>query len=255
MTFRILILGGTTEARRLAAAISQDRRFDASVSLAGRTANPVRHATPVRTGGFGGSDGLAAFLTDTAVDVLIDATHPFAATISRNALKAASDSGVHLVALRRREWQAEPGDTWTHYPDITGAIAALGSAPHRVFVTLGRQELSPLLSAPQHHYLVRSVDPVDPPLAIESVTYVLDRGPFELKNEVALLKDHRIEAVVTKNSGGEASRAKLIAARNMSIPVYMIDRPVMADFPAVETVDEALLALDHWALSEQKRGV
>ena len=254
MTFRILILGGTTEARQLAAAISQDRRFDASVSLAGRTTNPVRHATPVRTGGFGGSDGLAAHLTDAAIDLLIDATHPFAATISQNAAKAASDSAVHLLVLRRREWQPETGDIWTHHPDISGAIAALGSAPRRVFVTLGRQELSPLLSAPQHHYLVRSVDPIDPPLAIDNVTYVLDRGPFELKKEVALLKDHRIEAIVTKNSGGEASRAKLIAARQMSIPVYMIDRPATVDSPVVETVDETLLAIDHWALSEQKRG-
>ncbi len=255
MTFRILILGGTTEARRLAAAVSQDQRFEATVTLAGRTANPIPHATAVRTGGFGGSAGLARYLTDTAIDVLIDATHPFAANISQNAIAAAKDAGVPLIVLRRPEWQPGPGDVWNHYPDISAAIAALGPVQRRVFVTLGRQELAPLLSAPQHFYLVRSVDPVDPPLATDNVSYILDRGPFELAHEEALMTEYRIEAIVTKNSGGTASSAKLAAARNSKIPVYMIDRPVGVDDAAIETVDQAIAVLDHWAVSAAKRGV
>lgn len=254
MTFRILILGGTTEARLLAEDLSNDGRFDVTVSLAGRTRNPVAHAAPVRTGGFGGVEGLANYLRTNCIDLLVDATHPFAANISANAIKAVAISNATLITLCRPAWQAEPGDRWTMHKDAASAIATLGEKQRNVFVTLGRQELTPLFMAPQHSYLVRSVDPVEPPLDLPDVTYVHDRGPFKVAAEKALLIRYRIDAIVTKNSGGTASHAKLIAARSLGLAVEMIERPPVSDGPVVATVAEAVVALDHWTTSAAKRG-
>ncbi len=254
MSSSILILGGTTEARRLAQTVSSDGRFVVTVSLAGRTKKPVSHAVPVRTGGFGGAQGLADYLRVEHVELVVDATHPFAENISANAVSACALAGVGLIVLRRPAWVAEPGDRWTMHENILSAVAALGVRPRRVLVALGRQELKPLDVAPQHHYLVRSVDPVDPPLAIPHVDYILDRGPFDLAQEQVLLTDHRIDGIICKNSGGEASRAKLVAARKLQIPVEMIARPQAAGIPGVATVAEAVGAIDHWACSPAKRG-
>ena len=178
MARRILILGGTTEARELAAELACRDDLDVTISLAGRTAQIVEQPVPMRVGGFGGADGLAQHLREERIDALIDATHPFASRISRNAADAARAAGVPFVALQRPAWSAREGDRWTLVDDVDTAVAALGAAPRRVFLALGRKEIAPFARAPQHFYLVRSVDPVDPPLAVRDAVYVLERGPF-----------------------------------------------------------------------------
>lgn len=213
MVFRILILGGTTEARELAARLAARNDLRVTLSLAGRTANPIAQPVPVRIGGFGGGEGLARHLRDQHIDLLVDATHPFAARISANAAAAAKSANVPLLTLRRPEWQPAPDDLWTFVDTIPQAVAALGGTPKKVFVTLGRQELRPLEAAPQHSYVVRSVDPVEPRLAVPRAEYILDRGPFEEGRERTLLERLGVEAILSKNSGGAAAYAKLAAAR------------------------------------------
>lgn len=250
----MLILGGTTEARELAARLAGRADLAVTLSLAGRTANPVEQPVPVRTGGFGGAEGLARYLHENRMNVLVDATHPFAARISANAAAAAAATKVSLLILRRAEWKPVAGDRWTVVDTIPAAIAALDAEPHRVFVTLGRQELKPLEAAPQHYYLVRSVDPVEPRLAVPNAEYILDRGPFEIEREKALLRDRRIDAIVAKNSGGRAAYAKIEAARALNIPVFLVRRPAAPAGLTVGTVEEAVSRLDHLLASLAERG-
>lgn len=224
-----------------------------TLSLAGRTAAPVRQPVPVRVGGFGGAEGLARHLAEQRIDLLVDATHPYAARISANAAAAAQIAGVPLLALRRPAWEAVEGDLWTLVESAQAAAAAIGDAPRRVFLALGRQELGPFEAAPQHAYLVRSVDPVEPPLAVPDATYLLDRGPFREEDEAALLAKHRIDAIVAKNSGGSATYGKIAAARRLGIEVMLIHRPDLPPANAVASVAEAEAAVDHWLSSE--RGV
>ncbi|MBB3593856.1 precorrin-6A/cobalt-precorrin-6A reductase [Rhizobium sp. BK529] len=252
---RILILGGTREARRLAAELAKRDDLDILLSLAGRTETPVRQPVPVRIGGFGGAQGLADFLTAERYDLLIDATHPFAERISANAAAAAARSGVAAIVLVRPEWVPEPGDHWHIVSDIPAAIAALGPAPRRVFLATGRQGAHHAEVAPQHFYLVRSVDPVEPPLLLTDVAYVLDRGPFTLEGEIELMRKHRIDAVVTKNSGGSAAYAKIEAARLLGAKLIVIARAPAVAMTSVETVEAALEAIDHLLSSPMKRGV
>ncbi|MFB9978408.1 cobalt-precorrin-6A reductase [Mesorhizobium kowhaii] len=242
MTHRILILGGTTEARQLAGKLAAGADCLVTLSLAGRTESPVAQGVPVRTGGFGGADGLAAHLRETGIDLLIDATHPYAAQISANAAQAARMAGVPVLALRRPGWEPVEGDRWTQVDTTGDAVQALGPAPRHVFLALGRQEVAAFEAAPQHHYLIRSVDPVEPKLAVPDATYLLARGPFRETEERALLEKHRIDAVVSKNSGGEATYGKIAAARAVGIEVVMVRRPALPDVPSAETV-EALAAI------------
>ncbi|MGD0333745.1 MAG: cobalt-precorrin-6A reductase [Xanthobacteraceae bacterium] len=252
---RILILGGTTEARLLAERLAGRRELDVTLSLAGRTASPARQSVPVRSGGFGGAAGLAAYLVNERVDVLIDATHPYAAVISANAAAAARKTGVQFVPLRRPPWVAVAGDRWSEVNDVRDAARTLGQAPRRVFVTLGRNELAPFKEAPQHHYLIRSVDPVDPPLPLPHVSYVTGRGPFREADDRALMTARAIEVVIAKNSGGAATYGKIAAARTLRIDVIMVRRPPAPAAPAVETVDDALAWLDHALTSATTRDV
>lgn len=238
---RVLILGGTGEARELGAALAARGGFALSLSLAGRTRNPLDVGVATRSGGFGGAAGMAAHLTAERIDALIDATHPFAAHISRNAAEAASMAGVPLVALLRPAWERQTGDIWTEAADIPDAVAKLGESPRRVLVALGRNEVRALEAAPQHHYLVRSIDPVEPRLAVPHARYVEARGPFGTADEHALLADNYIDAILSKNSGGAATYGKIAAARTLGIEVIMVARPAR---PQVETVAsiEAVLA-------------
>jgi precorrin-6A/cobalt-precorrin-6A reductase len=252
---RILILGGTTEARQLAGHLAKRADLDVTLSLAGRTSSPAAQGVPVRSGGFGGAAGLNDYLMNERIDALIDATHPFASVISANAVAAARKTGIPFVALRRRPWIAVAGDRWTEVGDVGEAMRALGDAPRHVFAALGRNELAPFVDAPQHHYLIRSVDPVDPPLALPHATYVTGRGPFSEADDHALMSDHRIDAVIAKNSGGSATYGKIAAARSLGIEVIMVRRPVAIDVPAVETVAEALAWLDHALTCAAARGV
>jgi precorrin-6A/cobalt-precorrin-6A reductase len=252
---RILILGGTAEARQLAARLAGRAGLDITLSLAGRTASPAPQSVPVRIGGFGGAAGLADYLVKERVDVLIDATHPYANVISANAVAAARRSGVPSIALRRPPWIAVPGDRWIEVGNVREAVQALGQTPRRVFVALGRNELAPFGDAPQHHYLIRSVDPVEPPLPLPDVSYVTGRGPFSEASDRALLAEHRIVVVIAKNSGGTATYGKIAAARALGIDVIMLRRPPAIDAVAVETIDAVVAWLDHALTSAAARGV
>jgi precorrin-6A/cobalt-precorrin-6A reductase len=252
---RILILGGTTQARELAGRLAKRTDLEVIVSLAGRTKSPAPQPVPVRTGGFGGVAGLAEYLCEERIDALVDATHPYANVISANAAAAAHQAGVALIVFRRPPWRAVAGDRWTEAVDIANAVRRLGEHPRRVFVTLGRTELAPLSRAPQHFYLIRSVDPVEPPLPLPRVRYVTDRGPFSEADDRALMTAHAIDAVIAKNSGGTATYGKIAAARALGIDVIMLRRPAPLDAPAVETVDEVIAWLDHAIASAMVRGV
>ena len=250
---RILILGGTSEARLLAAALAARDDCDVMLSLAGRTEKPAVQPVPVRIGGFGGAAALADFLTAGGYHLLIDATHPFAERISANAAFAAEVTGIAAIALRRPEWQREAGDRWREVQSIPAAIEALGPSPRHVFLATGRQGAHHAEAAPQHHYLIRSVDPVEPPLA--NVAYILDRGPFSLESECALLKQHHIDVIIAKNSGGAATYAKIEAARLLGIEVMMVVRAPAPMVTAVETTEAALAVIDHLFPPAMNRGV
>lgn len=254
MKHSILILGGTAEARKLAAGLAGDPRFTTELSLAGRTRAPAEQPVPVRIGGFGGAEGLAAYLRDKGITILIDATHPYAAQISRNAAEAAKRADVPLIALRRSPWRRQQGDRWIEVASIHDAVTALGKSPRKVFLTLGRQELLPFEAAPQHHYLIRSVDPVEPPLAVPHAIYLTERGPFAETDEARLLKEQGIEVIVAKNSGGPSSYGKICAARALGIEVILARRPDLPDLPSVETVEEMLAWLDHVPAPLKERG-
>ncbi len=242
---RILMLGGTTEASALAKALAAQPRYDALLSLAGRTEKPAPQSLPTRIGGFGGAEGLARFLRDEKFDLLVDATHPFAARISQNAAQAATITSLPAFCLRRAPWHTEAGDNWRHAASVQDAIAQIGSAPRCVFLAIGRQEAHRADAAPQHHYVIRSVDPVDPQPQLPHAHYLLDRGPFDVEREAELLREHRIDVVITKNSGGSATYAKIAAARALSIEVIMIGRAEAPAIPTVATVDEALAMINH----------
>lgn len=259
---RILILGGTTEARELAGRLAASGGLEVTLSLAGRTKTPVAMPVPVQTGGFGGAEGLAAHLREQGIGALVDATHPFAAAISRNAAEAAARTGTPLAVLHRPPWTPVPGDRWTEVRSVADAVGALGEEPRRVFVALGRQEVAAFEAAPRHHYLIRSVDPVEPPLALPHAAYLTARGPFAEADERALLEDNRIAVVVAKNSGGAAAYGKIAAARTLALPVIVVRQPPAPEtgtavLDGVEAVVRFLdrVAADHRSVPAAARGV
>jgi precorrin-6A/cobalt-precorrin-6A reductase len=245
MPTKLLILGGSSEAMALARALAGDPRFAPVLSLAGRTEHPAPAPIPMRSGGFGGAEGLARYLTGNEIDVLVDATHPFAAEMKRHAVGAARTTGVKLLAIRRPPWEPKPGDRWLFVEDLDEAAIALGQAPRRVLLTTGRKELAPFVRVPQHSYVLRSVEaPLreDLPPDTEVITA---RGPFTVASELELLRDKAIEVVVTKNSGGGATAAKLEAARALSLPVIMVRRPEVPEArDSVASVEAALAWLE-----------
>jgi precorrin-6A/cobalt-precorrin-6A reductase len=252
---RILILGGTLEARRLGHHLARRADVAVTMSLAGRTVAPVAQAVPVRIGGFGGASGLEDYLIAERIDVLIDATHPYAAIMSTNAAQAAAATGVRFLALRRPPWLRQSSDRWTEVADMPAAVRALGAAPRHVFLALGRKELAPFVAAPQHHYLIRSVDPVSPPLDLPHADYLTARGPFSEEDDRALLARYCIDVIVSKNSGGDSSYGKIAAARGLGIEVVMLRRPQLPAAASVDTVEAALSWLDHVFLTTAERGV
>ncbi|MEU3462608.1 cobalt-precorrin-6A reductase [Streptomyces sp. NPDC006733] len=239
MTRHVLILGGTTEARALAATLAADRALRVTSSLAGRVAEPRLPAGEVRIGGFGGPDALRCWLADHAVDALVDATHPFAATISAHAARAAAAAGVPLLAVRRPGWVAAPGDRWHPADSLAGAAALLPGLGRRIFLTTGRTGLEAFAATTGLWFLIRSVDAPRPPLP-EPSHVLLARGPFTVEGEAELLRRHRVDVLVTKDSGGPATAAKLTAAREAGVPVVVVRRPpVPGGVPVVATPDEA----------------
>ncbi len=221
---RILILGGTTEASALARLLAGDARFEATLSLAGRTTAPKPQPLKTRSGGFGGAEGLARWLRDNATEAVIDATHPYADRISANAVAACTATGVPLVSIVRAAWQQQPSDNWQIVPSVEAAACTLGATPRRVFLSLGRLELDAFVQAPHHRYVARLIDPPDvavPP----DIAFLRARGPFDKQAETDLFTAEKIDVIVSKNSGGEATYAKIEAARELGLPVIMIERP------------------------------
>lgn len=251
---KLLILGGTSEASALARALKDDPRFTATLSLAGRTAAPVLPPIPVRIGGFGGASGLARYLREQRIDCLLDATHPFAVRITQNAVEAARETGTPLLLLRRSEWNSVAGDRWTVVADMQTAARALGEIPRRVLLTIGQQDLAPFRNASWHHYVIRSVDPPPPDVLPPSAEIITARGPFAELDEQQLMEQRRIEVLVTKNSGGTATAAKLKAARVLGLPVVMVARPPAPQADSVADVAAALhwLSVHHDRLSARR---
>ncbi|WP_418958158.1 cobalt-precorrin-6A reductase [Streptomyces tritici] len=237
----VLILGGTAEARALAGLLAP--RLRVTSSLAGRVANPRLPEGEVRIGGFGGPDGLARWIAEHGVDRVIDATHPFAERISFNAARAAATAHVPLLALRRPGWVPVEGDDWRDVASLEEAAAALDGLGDRVFLTTGRMGLAAFADRPEW-FLVRSVDAPEPPMPPRTEV-LLDRGPFTLDGERALLARHRIDVLVTKDSGAAATAAKLTAAREAGVPVVVVRRPpVPAGVETAASPEEAAA----WAL-------
>jgi precorrin-6A/cobalt-precorrin-6A reductase len=235
---RVLILGGTGEARELAAALVADG-VDVLSSLAGRVRNPRLPDGPVRVGGFGGAAGLAAFLRDEGITHLIDATHPFSAQISAHAAAAVTDVDVARLVLRRAAWDSDP--SWQITADIGQAAEAVRAWPgDGVFLTTGRRDLAAFTGDRRHRFVVRAVDPPEG-VTPGNMTLLLDRGPYTLEGESALLRAHRIGLLVTKNSGGSMTAAKLQAARELGVQVIMVRRPPLPPgSTVVATVPEAV---------------
>ncbi|MET7761468.1 cobalt-precorrin-6A reductase [Streptomyces sp. NPDC005393] len=236
----VLILGGTTEARRLAAELDGDPALRVTSSLAGRVAEPRLPEGQVRIGGFGGAEGMARWLREHQVDALIDATHPFAGTISLHAAQAAASVHVPLLALRRPGWVAGPGDRWHPAGSLAEAARLLPALGERVFLTTGRMGLAAFAHLTDPWFLVRSVDAPEPPVP-PRMAVILDRGPFTLEGEAELLARHRIDVLVTKDSGGQATAPKLTAAREAGVPVIVIRRPpAPRNIPVAEDPAEAV---------------
>ncbi|GHI02845.1 cobalt-precorrin-6X reductase [Streptomyces cellostaticus] len=220
----VLILGGTTEARRLAELLHGTPGLKLTNSLAGRVASPRLPPGETRVGGFGGAEGLAAWLSEQTVDVIVDATHPFAGKISFNAAQAAAATHVPLLALRRPGWVPAEGDRWHEVGSLEEAARALPALGRRIFLTTGRMGLAAFADLDDLWFLVRSVDAPEPPHPAR-MEVLLDRGPFPLDGERELLRRHRIDVVVTKDSGGAATAPKLTAAREARLPVVVVRRP------------------------------
>ncbi|MFF5859480.1 cobalt-precorrin-6A reductase [Streptomyces sp. NPDC012751] len=221
---RVLILGGTTEARRLAELLHGTPGLELTSSLAGRAADPRLPPGGTRIGGFGGAAGLAAWLREHGTGAVVDATHPFAGTIGHHALQAAAAVRVPLLVLRRPGWLPVEGDRWHEVGSLEEAAAALPALGRRVFLTTGRMGLAAFAALDDLWFLVRSVDAPGPPHPAR-MEVLLDRGPFTLDGERELLRRHRVDVVVTKDSGGAATAPKLAAAREAGLPVVLVRRP------------------------------
>jgi precorrin-6A/cobalt-precorrin-6A reductase len=238
---RLLILGGTGEAVALAARASEIPGLEIITSLAGRTRRPTLPKGRLRTGGFGGADGLATYLEAERIGLVVDATHPFAARIARHTAEACTRLSCPRLKLLRPAWRRRDGDRWLEVEDVPAAAARLECLARRAFLTIGRQELAPFATLRDGWFLVRLVEPPPEPLPLPGCEVVLGRGPFTVEEETELMTRHRIEALVSKHSGGDATYGKLAAARRLGLPVVMVRRPVP---PAGEQVDNVAAALD-----------
>lgn len=242
---KVLLLGGTAEARQVAAWSTSESGVEVISSLAGRTVEARLPEGQVRSGGFGGVAGLVDWLTENKVDAVVDATHPFAATMTEHAVEGARAAGVELLVLRRAGWREQAGDRWVWVDSAEEAARVLPQLGKRAFLTIGRQGLETFAAASGSAagagvwMLARCVDPPEPVPAWCEL--LLDRGPYGVQAELELLKARRIDVLVTKDSGGPMTSAKLAAARSLEIPVVVITRPPLpAGVDAVETVDQVV---------------
>lgn len=234
---KILILGGTGEAAKLAESLTAAHAaWQVISSLAGRVAEPRLPPGEVRVGGFGGGAGLAQYLREAQITSVVDATHPFARRMGWNAAEAARLTGIPLLRLARPPWLAGTGDQWSEVDDWEAAVALLRDRFHRVFLALGRQELAPFTTLRNTFFVIRSVERPNADLNFAQADFVIARGPFRLADERALLLQHQIDCIVCKNSGGSATEAKLVAARELGIQVIMQRRPPRPNVPEVDSV-------------------
>jgi precorrin-6A/cobalt-precorrin-6A reductase len=233
---RLLILGGTGDAVKLANLANDLPGLEVITSLAGRTIAPKALVGAVRVGGFGGEAGLVEYLQAEQIDLLIDATHPFAAQISGNAAGAATKVGIPRLMLIRPGWVRSPEDDWIEVESVEAAVAAIPATAKRIFLTIGRQQLAPFATLTDKWCLMRSIDPPDLTIPLPPGELLFDRGPFSLEQELQLLRDYRIDAIVSKNSGGDATYAKIVAARELGLPVIMVQRPIFPDGDRVRDV-------------------
>jgi precorrin-6A/cobalt-precorrin-6A reductase len=252
---RVLILGGTTEASTLARLVAGDSRFDATLSLAGRTTAPNPQPIATRSGGFGGADGLERFVVEQRIEAVIDATHPYADEMSANAVQACRNTGIPLASLVRAPWQRQPGDLWQEVSSTAAAVGALGATARRVFVTVGRQELPVFAAAPQHRYVARLIERPQPEGLPPDLVLLEQRGPFDLDSERRLLREEKIDVMVSKNSGGSATYPKIEATRQLGLPVVMIARPNKPAGHVVASPQEALAWIAHPPAPRSRRGV
>ena len=236
---KILILGGTRDAVGLAKSLPDQEGLAVTYSLAGVTVAPVLPDCEVRRGGFGGVDGLRAFLEEERFDALLDATHPYAATMAESAARACEALKLPRLKYLRPAWEPEDGDDWTRVLSAAEAVPHLRDAK-RIFLTIGVRGLEPFGELGDAWFLVRFINQPEAPLSLPAHEVLIDRGPFTHEGEMALLKEHRIDALVTKNSGGHLVGAKLTAARALGIPVLMIDRPRLPDGPSVSSEEDVL---------------
>ncbi len=243
----VLVLGGTAEGRALAADLAGRPGLRVISSLAGRVSNPALPAGEVRVGGFGGADGLARWATAEGVTAVVDATHPFAETISAHAADACARADLPLLRLARPGWTAQHGDDWRDAASLADAAAMLPALGRRVFLTTGRQGLSAFAGQDRLWFLIRCVDPPAGPLPARH-EILLARGPYTVAAELALMRHHAIEVLVTKNSGGSLTEGKLAAARELGLPVVMVRRPAGPALACVATVDEAV----SWAIRQAR---
>ncbi|WP_407189921.1 cobalt-precorrin-6A reductase [Bradyrhizobium centrosematis] len=241
-TIRALILGGTADASLLAGEMAR-ARIDAVYSYAGRTHAPAGQPLPTRVGGFGGASGLADYIRREGITHVIDATHPFAAEMSRNAVGACADTDTPLIALERAPWLKTPGDNWIEVANVGAAVAALPEAPANVFLGIGRQHIAPFATKPQHAYTLRFVDP--PEALPFPADVIVSRGPFRLDSELEMMRTRGIAWIVARNSGGDGARAKIDAARRLGLPVVMISRPQLPERRRVESVTDVMQWLGH----------
>ena len=241
---RILILGGTGEARALAEGLAERTGVDVVTSLAGRTKSPAEVAGETRSGGFGGAEGLADYMRTDRIDVLVDATHPFATEISRNAEAACARLDVPRLMLIRPPWPQEPGDEWIEVGSMNEAATRLAAFGRRVFLTTGQKDLAPMAQLADRWFLIRLVDPPDKALPLADYKVITARGPFSEADERAVMTEHGIEVVVGKNSGGAATYGKITKTRALGLPLIMIARPPAPPGKVVETVDAAMPWLD-----------
>jgi precorrin-6A/cobalt-precorrin-6A reductase len=239
MATTVLVLGGTSEARALAADLAGRPGLRVISSLAGRVSNPVLPAGEVRVGGFGGAAGLAAWARAEGVGVVVDATHPFAETISAHAVEACAQAGLPLLRLARPAWNPRYGDDWHHTGSLDEAAAMLPGLGSRVFLTTGRQGLGAFAGLAGLWFLIRCVEPPGGLLPANREV-LLARGPYQRESERALMRHFGIDVLVTKNSGGPLTEGKLDAARDLGIPVIMISRPAAAAADSVTAVSDAV---------------
>ena len=239
---RILILGGTAEARLLAACLDDDGRYSPLTSLAGVTARPGKIAGEVRTGGFGGVEGLRDFIRRETITLMVDATHPFAAQISAHAARAGAQAGVRVLRIERPPWEQQAVDDWVNVADIDEAAQAVPEGA-RVLLTIGRQEVEPIFAREDIYVMARMIEP--PQLQVPGHAQILlARPPFLLERECALMEENRITMLVTKNSGGDATRPKIEAARELGLPVIIIARPEKPPLTTAPGVEDMLKLIE-----------